>query len=368
MKILKIMAILISIIVIFIISVPLYTRLPEFGREPSGERLERIKKSPNYKDGEFQNQSPTPMMIKNKDSSSTFKKFLFKKNGPVDTIPSTKTDLLNLDPKQDILVWFGHSSYFIQIDGKKILVDPVLSGYASPFSFMIKAFKGSDVYKPEDMPEIDYLVITHNHWDHLDYKTIKKLKPKIKNVITALGVGSNFEYWGFDKNIIHEGDWGDKIILDEKFTFNATPARHFSGRTFKRNQTLWDSFVLETPTQKIFVGGDGGYDKHFAEIGKEFGKIDLAILEDGQYNENWKYIHMMPEQVILAAKDLNAEKILPVHNSKFNLSVHQWNEPLEKITELNKEAKLNIVTPMIGEQVNIKDKNQTFKEWWKNIK
>jgi len=274
---------------------------------------------------------------------------------------------LKLDSNIDVLVWFGHSSYFIQIDGKKILVDPVLSGSASPLSFTTKAFKGSDPYKADDIPEIDYLFITHDHWDHLDYDTIIKLKPKIKKVICPLGLGENLEYWGYNPTIIIEKDWNEKIILDSSFTAYTVPARHFSGRSFQRNKSLWTAFVLHTPTFKFYIGGDGGYDTHFAEIGKTFGEFDLAILENGQYNDKWKYIHMKPEEVLQAAKDLKAKRLLPVHSSKFALALHPWNEPLKRITAANKQINLPLLTPIIGEQVKLKDSIQFFPEWWEGI-
>lgn len=342
----------------------------KFGKAPSGKRLERIKKSVNYKDGSFQNQSITPVMAEGVSYFAVGKEFLFGKRirvTPVDNIPSTKTDLLHLDINQNVLVWFGHSSYFIQIDGKRILVDPVLSGAASPFSFSIKAFKGADRYTTDDIPEIDYLFISHDHWDHLDYETVMKLKPKIKKIICGLGVGEDFEYWGFEKNSIIEMDWNEHSSLDSGFIANAVPARHFSGRGFKRNQTLWTAFVLQTPTMKIYLGGDGGYDKHFAEIGNTFGTIDLAIIENGQYDNNWRYIHLLPNDLLNAYKDLNAKRLFAVHSSKFALGNHQWDEPLIKITASSKQLNIPLITPMIGEQVNLNDSTQQFSEWWKGI-
>jgi len=364
-KSLKIMIIIASLIVLLILSIILFTHQTKFGSIPKGERLELIKKSPHFKNGEFQNELPTPMFVNNKGYFAVFKDFLFAKNKPEHKIPSVKTDLLHLDPKKDILVWFGHASYFIQIDGKKVLVDPVFSGSVSPVPFMTKAFSGSDAYTTDDIPEIDYLVITHDHWDHLDYETVLKLKPKIKKIICGLGVGEHFEYWGFDKNILIEKDWHETVSLENGFTAYILPARHFSGR-LERNKSLWISLILKTPTFKIYFSGDGGYDNHFAEIGKIFGNIDLAILENGQYNESWKYIHMMPEQTIQAAKDLNAKHFLPVHSSKFALSIHAWNEPLKRVNDLSKKEHLSIFTPIIGEQVNLKDSTQTFSEWWNN--
>lgn len=364
------MLIILSIVFLFIVTVFAFLKQTKFGKLPAGERLEKIIQSANYKNGHFLNLSPTPMLSEGVTFSTVLKEYFFGKKDrvkPVDLIPSRKTDLLNLDPAKDILVWFGHSSYFIQVDGKKILVDPVFSGAASPVSFNIKAFKGTDIYTTEEIPEIDFLFISHDHLDHLDYETVVKLKPKIKRIICALGVGEHLQFWGFEKSIIIEQNWNDEVNLEDGFVVNTVPARHFSGRGFVRNKSIWVAFILKTPTLKLFIGGDSGYDAHFAEIGKLFGPFDLVILEDGQYNKNWKYIHMKPAEVLQAAKDLQAKRLLPVHNSKFSLANHSWDEPLKKITELNKDVNLNLATPMIGEEVNLKDTTQQFSKWWEGI-
>ncbi|MGB8193673.1 MAG: MBL fold metallo-hydrolase, partial [Chitinophagaceae bacterium] len=211
------------------------------------------------------------------------------------------------------------------------------------------------------------LFITHDHWDHLNYETLLQLKPKVKKIICGLGTATHLEHWRFDKNIIIEKDWNETVALEDGFTVHTVPARHFSGRGFKRNQSLWMSFALQTPTLKIFIGGDSGYDDHFALAGKDFGPFDLAILENGQYGKNWKYIHMMPGEVLQATKDLQAKRVLPVHSSKYSLSTHAWDEPLKEITKLNKQANAGLITPMIGEVVDLKDDRQQFSEWWKGV-
>jgi L-ascorbate metabolism protein UlaG (beta-lactamase superfamily) len=348
-----------------------YFKQPQFGKLPSGERLEKIKKSPNYKNGAFQNISITPDLTDGATYFTVTKEFFFGKNKrafPIDEIPSHKTNLLNLDSKQDVLVWFGHSSYFIQLDGKRILVDPVFSGAASPFSFTTKAFKGTDRYTIADIPEIDYLFISHDHYDHLDYKTVRSLRPKIRKTICALGTAAHLEYWGYNADKIIEMDWYEKIVLDNEFIVHTVPARHFSGRGLKRNQTLWTSYVLKTPSLQIFIGGDSGYDKHFFEIGKTFGQFDLAIIENGQFNKSWKHIHLMPNEFLQVVKDLNAKRIFPVHSAKFALANHAWDEPLELLTENNASENLDIITPLIGEQVDLKNSAQQFTQWWKGLK
>lgn len=364
------MIILIILIAILVFSTLIFMNQKNFGKHPSGDRLLRIEQAENYKDGQFQNQSHTPNFAKGITMWDAVKKSLLKKRidpRPKIALPSQKTDLIKLKSDEDILVWFGHSSYFMQIDGTKILVDPVLSGSASPLPNSIKAFEGSDVYSFEDIPEIDLLFITHDHWDHLDYKTMVALKPKIKRIICGLGVGEHLEHWGFDKSIILETNWYDSTELPDEIIVYTTPARHFSGRGFKRNKTLWASYVLETKNKKIYIGGDSGYDKHFAEIGTKHGPFDLAILENGQYDELWAYIHILPNEILKAAKELNAISILPVHSAKFALSNHPWYEPLEQITINNESEKLNIITPMIGQKVNLNDTNQIFEKWWRKL-
>ncbi|SOD20106.1 MBL fold metallo-hydrolase [Pedobacter xixiisoli] len=359
-----------SLALILAISTYFYMRLPKFGKAPSGQRLALLAQSPNYKDGKFQNFHYTPDLTEGYSMLGIMFDMLFKnhpRRKPVDSLPSVKTDLLNLSADSNVLVWFGHSSYFMQIEGKRFLVDPVFSGNASPIPGTTKSFKGADIYSVADLPHIDYLLISHDHYDHLDYETIIALKNKVGKVICGLGVGEHFEYWGYSPQNLIEKDWNQKVDLGNGFTLNTVPGRHFSGRGFKRNNTLWTSYLLETPKAKIFIGGDSGYDTHFKEIGNQFGPIDLAILENGQYNVAWQAIHTLPEETVKAAKDLKAKRFFPVHSSKFMLAMHQWDEPLNDVTKIN-NGEIPMVTPMIGEVVNLNDEQQVFTQWWKGVK
>lgn len=364
------MIVALSIILLLVVLVFVFLHQAKFGRTPTGERKERILNSPNYYDGKFQNQNYTPQFTGDKGVFALMSDLFFGKFErlkPIDEIPFVKTDLLNLDSEQNILVWFGHSSYFIQIDGKRILVDPVLGDAASPVPFVNKPFYGSNFYQAEDIPSVDYLIITHDHWDHLDYPTVMSLKDRISKIICGLGVGEHFESWKFEKSKIIEMDWNDSVTLTDGFSCFCLPARHFSGRGLSPNQSLWASFLLQTPTMNIYLGGDSGYDKHFAEIGKQFEEIDLVILENGQYNTEWRYIHMMPEDVVQATKDLNAVALLPVHSSKFSLAKHPWDEPLRTVLQLTRKESFRTLTPMIGEVVLLKDSTQQFSEWWVDL-
>lgn len=189
------------------------------------------------------------------------------------------------------------------------------------------------------------------------------MKTKIHWVVCGLGVGEHFEYWGFDKDKIIEKDWGESLPIADGFTLHTATARHFSGRGLARNNTLWMSYVLKTNDYKIYLGGDSGYDSHFEELGSKFNGFDLAILDNGLYNQAWKELHMVPREVLQARSDLRATKVLPVHSSKFKLANHPWDESLIQISELDSTS---VITPMIGELVNLKDENQVFSHWWKS--
>ena len=365
----KKMITLLIVLAVVTLGVFMFVNTQRFGRTPQGERLERIKGSPNYLNGKFRNIHETPQLTSDKSFVGALVEFLFKKKErfrPDREIPSVKTDLKSIDESEDLVVWFGHSSYIFQLDRKKILVDPVLSNVASPVGFFNGSFNGTDIYKPEDMPNVDYLIITHDHWDHLDYPTIKTLKPKIGKVICGLGVGEHFERWGFNPDIIVEMDWNEQIVLDAGVELFCLPARHFSGRGFSRDKSLWVSFMYVTDTYKLYIGGDSGYGEHFASIGERFGTIDMAILENGQYSKDWKYIHLSPDETLKAAKDLNAKYLFPVHNSRYALGNHPWDEPMEQILTLYIDYKFRLLTPMIGEKVYLYQP-QTFKPWWKDL-
>lgn len=335
------------------------------GKLPSGKHLEKLKQSPNYKKNAFQNLSDTPMMRDDISYWKMMREFINKNRNtaPSNLLPSVKTDLSKLDPSTAVIVWFGHSSYFIRIENKNFLIDPVFSGNAAPLSFMIKAFRGSNIYKPEDMPEIDYLILTHDHYDHLDFKTVRKLKNKVSKIFCSLGVSSHLKYWGFDINKIIEMDWWEIQQLENNISLTAAPARHFSGRGIKRGQTFWSSFILKTKDHNLYLGGDSGYDSHFKVIGDKYGPFDIAILEAGQYNTMWPLIHMMPEETVQAAVDLKAKALLPVHWGKFTLAMHAWTDPIKRVLDKAKELNVKVCTPKIGQPLVLEDGFQS-ESWW----
>lgn len=364
----KRMMILIVLGILFIVGYYVLS-LDVYGAAPKGKRLERIEKSKLYKDGSFHNTHFTPQLAEGYSMPKVMYDFLFGKKAenllPKKSIPVVKTNLKNLSKDEEVFIWLGHSSYYFQTNGVSFLVDPVLSSYGSPFKFGNKSFQGADFYTPDMIPNIDYLVITHDHYDHLDYPTVKSLRNKVKKVILPLGVGAHFEKWGYEPSMLIEEEWATSIHLEKEINITYTPARHFSGRKIKRNNTLWTSYVLKSPKTNVFMGGDSGYDTHFKEIGEKYGPFDYAIIENGQYNEAWRYLHALPEEVAQASKEINAKKIIPVHFGKFALAKHNWYEPLDEITRLSKEQNIDILLPKIGEVLHLDQENEEFKVWWK---
>lgn len=336
-----------------------------FGKNPTGNRLNRIKESVNYKDGAFQNLSPTPVMAEDHSFRKILKDYYNKPKTtePPRPIPSLKTDLRNLPGDGPVIVWFGHSSYLLKIDGKNILVDPVFSNSASPFPFLVKGYKGTDVFKETDFPELDLIILTHDHYDHLDYNSISKLKGRTKKFCVSLGVASHLEHWGIDKKVITELDWWQAEEIFPGMHLTSAPARHFSGRGILRGKTLWGSFILKTRDYSLYLGGDSGYDTHFKQIGEKFGPFDIALLECGQYNPGWKHIHMMPEETVQASIDLQAKVLLPVHWGKFTLSLHPWNDSITRAQKKAIGLNVRLTTPLIGEPVLV-GSHYPEKVWW----
>lgn len=340
---------------------------PRFGSLPEGERLDRIKQAHNYRDGEFQYPVATPLFSQDAGMLSVLWHNLVNKNDrlvPDAPLPAVKTNLKALDKREDVVVWLGHSSWFIQLGGKSMLIDPVLSDYAAPFSFVNKAFPGTSIYTAEDMPEIDALLISHDHWDHLDYATVKALQSKVAQVICPLGVGGYFESWGFAKGMIYEGNWLDQVEVTGALAVYVLPARHYSGRMLAKNKKLWAGFALESADRKIFYSGDSGYGPHFAEIGQAFSGFDLVLLDCGQYDPRWSYLHMTPEEAAMAADDLKARAFLPAHVGRFTIANHAWDEPFQRLTEAGIKGSFQLVAPIIGEPVAVDSPSSQFAEWW----
>jgi L-ascorbate metabolism protein UlaG (beta-lactamase superfamily) len=344
------------------------------GKNPSGEALKKIEALPNYKNGQFQNldQDVQQTVIDTNSNRRRKPRWLsllkFLAGQPKQLLPSkpllaVNTDLVNTTFDKPTVIWFGHSSFLLKTATANILVDPSFSGFAGPFKGAIKAFEGSNVYDERDMPVIDALVISHDHYDHLDYNTVKRLRKKIKRVIVPIGVGSHFIHWGFPREIITELNWNDSVQLTNSITITATPAHHRSNRTLETRKTLWASYVIRADGYKIFYSGDTGYSKHFKLIGQQYGPFDLAMMECGQYNVKWPQSHMFPNQTAQAAKDVGAAMTIPVHWGKYAESEHGWNESVNLYKRAADSLKVAVTVPFIGLPYTIGTVVETS-DWW----
>ena len=337
--------------------------LPSLGQNPKGDALKEIEKLPNYKDGKFHN-------LEEDDSVkiSGFKIFKSMWNRsetirPFNKLPYTKINLNNLSTDLPSVVWFGHSSVLIKSKQGTVLIDPIFSKSAGPIPGMVKAFRGSTAYSSDDMPLIDVLVISHDHYDHLDYKTVKRLKDRIKRVVVPKGVGSHFIKWGFEPDRIKELNWEESIELPGGLHITATTAKHRSNRTLATDKTLWASYVIKAGDYKIFYSGDGGYGNHFKDIGSKYGPFDLALMECGQYSPNWPTHHMFPEQTAQASEDLKAKVVQPVHWGKFAESHHPWNESIKRLLAAASKYNYKVSIPEIGQPYTLGEPAKTF-HWW----
>ena len=358
-KRLRPMVIIISGLVILGAAGAIFLNQPKFGRVPHGDRKARMEQSPFYKDGKMENETPTEHITSDVGTFRTMLRFMTGKDksdrlkpkaGEIEVV---KSDLNNL-PDSDCYVWFGHSSFLLKLNGKIILVDAVLLEGA-PVSFANKPFKGTDYYKPEMMPDtIDYFVVSHDHWDHLDCATAKALRTRVKKVVCPLGIGEDFEYWGYDREQIIELDCNESQKTVDDLTFHCLPTRHFSGRGLRdAMRTQRASWLIETPVRTIFYTGDGGYSDRFERFGKAFPNIDLAIMENGQYNKDWSQIHTMPNELANEVKALNPKRFITVHHSKFALAKHAWDEPRETEKRVAEETGTPLIVAKIGEIVKL---------------
>jgi L-ascorbate metabolism protein UlaG (beta-lactamase superfamily) len=348
--------------------------IKSLGSNPSGEALQKIEALPNYKNGQFQNldqsvQHTTATTSRTRSKETRWLRLLkFLAGQPKELLPSKPliaidTDLVNTTYDKPTVVWFGHSSFLLKAGAANILVDPSFSGFAGPFKGAIKAFAGSNVYDERDMPVLDALVISHDHYDHLDYLTVKRLRHKIKRVIVPIGVGSHFLRWGFPANIITELNWNDSLQLTNSITITATPAHHRSNRTLETRKTLWASYVIRADGYKIFYSGDTGYSNHFKLIGGQYGPFDLALMECGQYNVKWPFSHMFPHQTAQAAIDVGAAMTIPVHWGKYAESDHGWNESINLYKKAVDSLKVPVLVPFIGMPYTV-GTTVEISDWW----
>ncbi len=349
----------ISIIAAILLGINLFIWInPTFGAKAKYINQKKLEASPNFKNGKFQNLEETVMMTSEGSRGGAIKKFIKgvendRPNEALETIVFNNEEFLKNDTGITY-TWFGHSTLLINLNGKIIITDPVFTKAASPVPFLNKSFNYENEYSVEMLPEIDVVLISHDHYDHLDYKTIVKINSKTRKFIVPLGVDAHLLRWGIPSEKIEIADWGDSITFDTNLSFTSTPARHFSGRGPKdRDKTLWCSWVIKSNNEKLFFGGDSGYGKHFKEIGEKHGPFDITFIECGQYNENWAQIHAMPEQTVQAHIDLKGKTLLPIHWSKFRLSIHSWTEPIERAMKASTKNNVLIQNPKIGEVASL---------------
>jgi L-ascorbate metabolism protein UlaG (beta-lactamase superfamily) len=335
------------------------------GHYPSKRQEAAFANLPNYRDGSFRNLYPrldtTPRPHRSGFNKERYGRFVKPKLSQA--MPSVKVNLKDTVFAAPTVVWFGHSSYLIQSRGVNLLVDPVLSGYGSPLWFINRNFEGSNVYALDDLPTIDLLLLTHDHYDHTDYKTVRKLRKTNVKVVAPLGMGRTLDFWGYAPRQFREVNWNDSVRIAPDILLVSTPVQHFSGRRNRRNKTLWTSYVLEIHGYRIFIGGDGGYNRHFADIGRQYGPFDLALLENGQYSMYWTSNHCYPEQTAQAAADLNARMIMPVHWAKFIATYHTWNDPVKRLLPCVDSLGIPATVPRIGEPYTLGDAPKRDL-WW----
>ena len=341
---------------------------PEFGSNPSRDDKKLYSTFEFYNNGEFKNKENYIGMTGEMPMSEFFKTDSVRrppkviKTQNIDLIRFLETTYSNIK-----IAWLGHSAFMLNIEGNIILLDPMLGEYASPIPLpLFKRYSSVMPFKIEELDSIDVVILSHDHYDHLDYGTINKIKNKVNQFIVPHGIGSHLKSWGVEEKKIIELNWEESFFNNE-VEFVCLPALHFSGRgVLNKNSTLWASWALKSQFGKIYFSGDSGYGQHFKNIGKDHGPFDLALIDCGQYNSAWKYSHMFPEQAVLAAKDLKSNYFIPIHWGAFTLSTHPWAEPVNQAITYAAKAEQKILTPQIGQVVFLENSIVVNEDhWWK---
>jgi len=341
-------------------------QLPAFGGRFAGERLERMRRSPEFIDGRFQNTPPQ------KTDNAFWETLRLYRQGQIrepqfeiPVIPLSSEALRAPAAPGLRAIWFGHSSVLVEIEGVRLMTDPVLSEVVSPLPIGPKRMHPPPI-KLADLAGIDAVLISHDHYDHLDMKTIQHLASQGTQFYVGLGIGAHLERWHVAPAQIHEMDWWESLQL-KNVQINCTPARHYSGRKRQDNSTLWASWVVKGAQRSFYFSGDTGYAEHFRAIHERYGTTDLNLIKIGAYGTppSWLDIHMDPESAIKADQDLGGGILLPVHWATFNLSYHAWDEPILRTLRAAAAEQVPVVTPRVGEVVEV---GQPFKNvaWYSN--
>ncbi|MDK2830470.1 MAG: hypothetical protein PWQ51_1334 [Methanolobus sp.] len=343
---------------------------PAFGGDPTSEQKEAYQQLSNYADGHFVNELPTSVFVDSPDTSSNDSSGSEVVNrDPANPIPVSAIDWNQVNSKNDSLTWLGHSAYLLSIDDNKILLDPMLSPVASPVSFVgINRYEYTEDIMMniiDEMPPINAVLITHDHYDHMDYQSIVKLNSKVSHFFVPLGCGAHLIRWGIPEEKITELNWWEEAEY-QGLTVALTPSRHGSGRDlFSIDTTLWGGWVILGSKNRVYTSGDGGYGPHFEEIGNKYGPFDITLMEGAQYDRRWAEIHMVPEQAVQAHLDVNGETMMLMHWGAFTLANHAWNEPIERALEKANEREVNIIAPKIGETITLdSDLEMPITPWW----
>ena len=342
--------------------------LPGVGGKPSKkDRADYALRASNYDGQVFHNEVDFKLMLS--DATPDENTASQKGTRPEKPLPLATPSFVEAASKEDFTItWFGHSSLLIQMGGKNILLDPVLSRRLSPVTWIGPSRFTPSPITVDELPHIDLLILSHDHYDHLDYQVIKKISSKVDKVIVPLGVECHLRKWKFDMSKVENMAWWEEVQLDG-LLLACTPAQHFSGRWLSgRNRTLWASWVLKTADKQVFYNGDSGFGPHYAAIHEKYGDFDLALMECGQYNTRWAKVHSFPEEGIDAMKILGTKLAMPIHWGAFVLSTHAWDDPVERFTRHAESIALPYITPQIGQTVNLKsDLSPHQEKWWRDL-
>ena len=340
--------------------------LREFGQTPKD--VSAYENLPYFADGQFHNPVDTPYYPDQVRGGKPGRlRFLVSSpNAPQVPLPMVKPgkDAFTEKPEELAVYWLGHSSLIIELEGRRFLVDPIF-GNAAPIPFAVPRYVPSPL-KREELPVPDYVLITHDHYDHLEYATIRHFRNKETFFIVPLGVGAHLVKWGVAPEKIRELGYGDEFSKDG-VSITAERSVHFSGRTFStRNRSLWASYVLKGEERRIFISGDTGYSEHFRDIGAKHGPFDLAFFEIDAWNPGWPRTHLFPEEAIRAYHDVQAKMMVPVHWGVFDLALHPWDESIRMLTALaDEDGGVNLLTPLIGEK--LVPGITKVSRWWENL-
>lgn len=334
------------------------------GGTPRGERLERMKRSPNYHDGKFINLYRIGRFRVGRALRSFLRGSSYRTpRKPIPLRRLTRTDFACPPASGLRVTWLGHSSLLVELDGHRILTDPVWSRRPGPGLGIGPKRHFAPPLPPDQLPKLDVVIISHDHYDHLDMATIRRLAKTSVKFVVPLGVGAHLERWKVPASRIVELDWWESHVVGQ-VKLVATPARHGSGRGLTdRNATLWASWSLLGPKHRVYFSGDGGYSPSFAEIGRRYGPFDLTLLESGAYNTAWADFHLGPEQAVMAHRDLRGKVMLPIHWGTFMLAPHGWTEPAERLRVAAKKMAATLVIPRPGEQVEPASP-PPVSQWW----